>query len=236
MDFDQYRCSYDADINQAIAFSGQEHAFYLHVKAAILIELLRRHLPATRLDVLDVGCGNGGLHQFLRPAGISLTGIEVAPQFIEVARQANQDVAYDLYDGHQLPYSTGRFNAAFTVCVMHHVPPEQWLEFVVEMRRVVRPGGLVVIFEHNPYNPITAHIVRTCPIDRDAVLLKPAVLKSIMREGGLEKTTRQFILFTPFRNSLFRRLDRLLRWLPLGAQYVSFGRVPKEAVLRVQPR
>jgi SAM-dependent methyltransferase len=227
--FDEYRCSYDADINQAIAFSGQEHDFFLQAKAEVLIELLRSHVPAVQLDVLDIGCGNGGLHRFLDSAGLTLnlTGIEVAPQFVEVARQHNRGVAYDVYDGRRLPYDAGRFDAAFTVCVMHHVPPAQWLEFVTEMRRVVRPGGLVAIFEHNPYNPVTAHIVRTCPIDRDAVLLKPTRLTAIMREAGLEAAAREFILFTPFGNPLFRRLDRLMSWLPLGAQYVAFAQVPK---------
>jgi hypothetical protein len=47
-----------------------------------------------------------------------------------------------------------------------------------------------------------------------------------MKTEGLEKVSRRFMLFTPFAARLFRELDRSLGWLPLGAQYVSYGRVP----------
>ena len=39
------------------------------------------------------------------------------------------------------------------------------------MRRVVRPGGLLCIIEHNPFNPLTRLAVVRCEFDRDAVLL-----------------------------------------------------------------
>jgi SAM-dependent methyltransferase len=229
MEFDQYRANYDDEINRVIAFGGQEHAFYLQVKADSFVDLLRRHLPARDLHVLDVGCGNGTMHPFLLSSGlpIRLTGIEVAPQFVSMAREANPAVVYDVYDGQRLPYDADGFDAAVAFCVMHHIPPAEWTTFIGEMSRVVRPGGLVAVFEHNPFNPATAYIVRTCPIDRHAVLLRPNVLTGLMRSTGLAEVTREFILFTPFASPAFRGIDRSLRWLPLGAQYVAFGQVAR---------
>jgi hypothetical protein len=52
------------------------------------------------------------------------------------------------------------------VCVMHHVPLPQWTSFAL------RTGGLALAFGHNPYNPATQYIVKTCDIDKDAVLLR----------------------------------------------------------------
>jgi len=49
----------------------------------------------------------------------------------------------------------------------------------------------------------------------------------MMRAVGLEAVSREFILFTPFASRMFRRFDRALKRLPLGAQYVAFGRVSK---------
>ena len=227
-EFDEYRLRYEEEINSSIAFGGKSHDFYTKVKADVLVEILRRLAPVRSLDVLDIGCGNGALHPFLLSSGqpMTLTGIEVAAEFVAVARQANRDVTYDIYDGQRLPYDTGRFDAAFSVCVMHHVPPRHWPDFLAEMSRVVRPGGQVAVFEHNPFNPMTAHIVRTCPLDRSAVLLKPADLAKLMRGANLASVACEFILFTPFENPRVRYLERLIRWLPLGAQYVSFGQVP----------
>jgi len=232
-EFDRYRLHYEDDIDRAIAFGGQTHDFYTKVKADVLVELLRRGAPERRLDLLDVGCGNGALHRFLLSSGLplSVTGIEVAGEFVAMARQANPDVSYDVYDGTRLPYDAGRFDAAVTICVMHHVPPGEWPGFLAEMCRVVRPGGLVTVFEHNPFNPMTAHIVKTCPLDRNAVLLKPGRLAELMRTAGLDAVAREFILFTPFGSPVFRRFDRMMSWLPLGAQYVCFGRVPAATIV-----
>lgn len=229
-EFDRYGSTYDKEISRAVSLSGQEHDFFLQVKAEVLAELLARRFGDRDLQVLDVGCGNGGLHPFLLSSApaIRLTGIEVAAGFVDAARTANPTVRYELYDGRRLPYRDAAFDAAFTVCVLHHIPPARWPAFVAELRRVVRPGGMVAVFEHNPLNPLTAYIVRTCPIDRDAVLLSAPRVDRLLRDAGLVDAGHEFILFTPFKNPAFRRFDRLISWLPLGAQYVSFAPVPPD--------
>jgi SAM-dependent methyltransferase len=226
-EFDEYSLSYEDDIQRAIEFGGKPHDFYTRVKADVLLELLQQRLKGT-YNLLDVGCGSGLIHPFLLSSEIpvQVTGVDVAAKFLTLARKANPGVSYDLYDGQHLPYRAAQFDAAFTICVMHHVEPGQWRQFVAEMNRVVRPGGLVAVFEHNPFNPLTAHIVRSCPIDRNAVLLRPRRLIKLMRDVGLEGVICKFFLFTPLSNAISRRLDRLMHWLPLGAQYVSYGRAP----------
>ena len=109
---------------------------------------------------------------------------------------------------------------------MHHVPPANWASFLTEMTRVVRPGGLVAIVEHNPINPLTQWIVRSCPFDENAVLLRSGRLARLFRGAGLIELDRRFIIFTPFSGGFFRQLDESLRWLPLGAQYCMAARVP----------
>ena len=69
-EFDDYRLCYEQAANEAVAYTGKSHAFYLEVKDDILAELLRRHFGDTRLDLLDVGCGNGMLHGFLLASGL----------------------------------------------------------------------------------------------------------------------------------------------------------------------
>ena len=46
-------------------------------------------------------------------------------------------------------------DATYATCVMHHVPRARWRLFASELGRVTRPGGTVLTFEHNPYNPLT---------------------------------------------------------------------------------
>jgi ubiquinone/menaquinone biosynthesis C-methylase UbiE len=168
------------------------------------------------------------IHPHLRPAqsGIKLTGIDVAGTVIEEAKASNPDVHYDVYEGTRLPYNDRSFDIAYAIAVMHHVPPDDWESFLVEAARVVRPGGLVVIIEHNPLNPLTQKIVRSCPFDENAVLLRSGRLAKLFRAAGMLDPKQQFIIFTPFDTPFFHKVETSLGWLPLGAQYCMAAHVP----------
>jgi hypothetical protein len=51
----------------------------------------------------------------------------------------------------------------------------------------------------------------------------------LMGRAGLTKSHCEFILFNPFEAPVFRRLDRLMKHVPFGAQYVCLGHVPEPA-------
>ena len=57
------------------------------------------------------------------------------------------------------------------VCVYHHVEPGDRAPLTAEIRRVLKPGGMLAIIEHNPLNPVTRAVVKRIPLDRDAQLL-----------------------------------------------------------------
>jgi SAM-dependent methyltransferase len=233
--FDHYKETYRSDIDKAVAFSGQSHEFFTRVKAEYLIELLTAHRasPQTNkpIEVLDVGCGHGHIHPYLVQSDlkIKLAGADVAASVLEEARLSNPSVEYRPYDGLQLPYENRSFDAAYAIAVMHHVPPAQWLNFLEEMRRVVRPGGLIAIFEHNPINPLTQWIVRTCPIDEKAVLIGSRKLRDLMARAELVDIAGNYIVFTPIDGEIYRRFDRMIGWLPFGAQYYVSAHVPDAA-------
>lgn len=238
-EFDQHKETYRSDIDKAVAFSGQSHDFFTRVKAEYLIDLLRafendRGTPSTAappLEVLDIGCGHGHIHPYLTQSGmrIKLSAIDVAATVVEEARLMNPTVDYRSYEGERLPYDDRSFDVAYTIAVMHHVPPPQWPAFLLEMRRVVRPGGLIVIFEHNPINPLTQWIVRTCPIDDNAVLLGSRHLSKLAVQAKFASVESRYILFTPLDGPRYRAFDKMIGWLPLGAQYYVSARVPQTA-------
>lgn len=231
-EFDPFNKTYRSDIDKAVAFSGQDHEFFTRVKADYLVELLSdlhtRDTSVAPLKVLDVGCGHGHIHPHLLKSGVplALSGIDMASTVIEEAKQTNPSVDYTSYDGEMLPYADASFDAAYAIAVMHHVPPAQWAAFLAEMKRVVRPGGLIAIFEHNPLNPLTRWIVNTCPIDENAVLLGMGKLKGLVAGTGFGDISGRYILFLPFDGKTFRDFDKTIGWLPLGAQYYVAARRP----------
>ncbi len=224
-EFDGYTKSYERDIDAAIAVFGKGHDFFVKHKSEILLPAFAElGKDASTLKVLDVGCGTGMVHPHIANSVGELHGIDVSGASIDIARRANPSGHYATYDGGKLPYEDGCFDATFAICVLHHVPVERWPAFVDEMRRVVKPGGLVLFVEHNPLNPATQWVVRTCPIDANAVLVKPWTLRRLMSGCGVSEVRTSYVLFTPFAGQQFRRLDGFLSRLPFGAQYIMSGR------------
>jgi SAM-dependent methyltransferase len=223
--FDRYADTYRNEVEQAISFGGQGVDFYTQRKVEHLLERVRPVLGAPEgLTVLDVGCGLGLTDRLLIPRVKAVHGVDIAEGEIERARVNNPAGHYRTYDGTALPYEDRTFDLAFAVCVMHHVKPDGWPRFVAEMARVVRPGGLVAVYEHNPYNPLTRLAVSRCEFDQDAVLLSNRVARRLVRGAGLELLGSYYLLFFPFRARLLQRSESLLAWLPLGAQYAVIGR------------
>ena len=222
--FDDYKDSYRQEVERSISFSGAALDVFTEAKAVALLRLTRDRLgdPAG-VRALDVGCGAGETDRYLAPELRELHGVDVSSEIIETARVQNPSVDYSTYDGERLPYDDGVFDLAFAICVIHHVPPSQWERFVRELARVVRPGGLAAVIEHNPFNPLTRLAVSRCAFDDDAVLLRASRAAQLLADAGVADVHSEYIVFHPFRAPALRDLERHLRWLPLGAQYVAAG-------------
>ena len=223
--FDAYDASYAAVVQDSVAFSGIGYDFFLRSKAHLLADIMAEYLPDCPAPrVLDVGCGVGALHPLLKPLCGELDGADISAACIDQARVANPGVSYSAYEGLSLPYADDRFDMAIAICVMHHVPPADWTAFATELKRVVRPGGLVCIIEHNPFNPATRLSVMRCPFDEDAVLLTQTRTRKVLTQAGLEWRGGRYFVFAPSTAGWARAMERRLGWLPAGAQYAALAR------------
>jgi SAM-dependent methyltransferase len=224
-DYDRYRDRYSEELDQAVSFAGASHEFFTRAKAEELVRLAQRHLgdPA-RLEALDVGCGIGLTDRHLTGRFRALTGTDVSPGVLETAARENPGVRYELAERGRLPFDDGAFDVAFAVCVVQVIAPRERPRFVAELARVTRPGGLVVVFEHNPYNPLTRLVVRRCEFGEDARMLGMAAAKRLLQENGVVPVDRGFLLVFPSRRERVLAVERLLRRFPIGAQYYVAGR------------
>jgi SAM-dependent methyltransferase len=213
--------AYEREVERSIAFAGVGPEMFISAKADLVVRLAETHLgDPGRLSVLDVGCGVGETDRFLEGRFRSLTGVDVSPESVNAAARRNPWASYRSYPaGRPLPFADGEFDLAFAICVIHHVPESERLALTAEMSRVVRPGGIVAVFEHNPYNPLTRRAVSNCEFDADAVLLARRGAERLLSEAGLRQLESAYILFFPRPGERLRSIERGLRWLPLGAQY-----------------
>jgi SAM-dependent methyltransferase len=224
-DYGRYRDRYRDELDRAVSFSGASHDFFTRAKAEELVRLARMHLgdPA-RLEALDVGCGIGLTDRHLAGRFRSLTGTDVSPGVLETAARENPGVRYKLSERGRLTFEDDAFHLAFAVCVVQVVAPKERPQFVAELARVTRPGGLIVVFEHNPFNPLTRLVVRRCEFGEDARMLGMAEAERLLRESAVTPVDRGFLLLFPFRRKRVLAVERALRRLPLGAQYYVAAR------------
>jgi SAM-dependent methyltransferase len=223
-EFDRYAERYEQLVQSSIGFSGQDQSFFIEARALRLLDVVRRRLgEPDRVRGLDVGCGGGLGHAHLR--GLArLEGVDLSEAMIATARQRNPGVLYHVADGSRLPFEQGAFDLTFTSCVLHHVPAGKRGAFVRELRRVTRPGGLVVVFELNPLNPLTRLAVHRCEFDRGALLLGRRETRRRLAAARLSPVEERYFLFFPWRTRVLERIERVLAPIPLGAQYYLAAR------------
>ncbi len=224
-EFDRYATSYEALLKDPIRdrFGGEGSRFFHERKRDLIRDYFRRHRMATRtMRYLDVGCGKGELAQLLRDDFAKVAGCDPSPGMLGAAEGIEVRVQSEL---NKIPYEDQEFDFVSAVCVYHHVPHSARLALSQEINRVLRPGGVFAIIEHNPYNPATRLIVSRTPVDADAVLLSRRESSEVMRAVGFSRQEHQYFLFLP--QFIYRHsgdvLERGLRRIPLGGQYAVFG-------------
>jgi SAM-dependent methyltransferase len=160
--FDDIATEYD----EALPAHVVEH--YLRKRTAYVVQ------NCPRGDGLDVGCGTGVLAERLRSAGYKMWGVDPSEGMIAVARRRAPDVETTVGSGTELPYESSRFDLVITVAVMHHIAaPEAVHRALAEMVRVLKPGGRLVVWDHNPRNPYWSHLMARVPQDTGEERLIP---------------------------------------------------------------
>lgn len=206
--------------------AGTSEFFHLRKRDLIRDYLRRRKIDSHTLRWLDIGCGKGELLTMLRSDFAEVAGCDPSAGMIEAGGLQAAGIQNRVQpEGEKIPFETGRFDFITAVCVYHHVPPAQRAGLTDEVRRVLKPGGLFCIIEHNPYNPVTRLIVSRTPVDADAILLRSAESRSLLRRGGFRVEGQRYFLYFPegiYRK--VRKLEAVLRHVPMGGQYAVFGR------------
>lgn len=108
---------------------------------------LREWLPERPSDVLDVGCGTGSLSLIASERGHRVTGVDLSPPMIDLARAklAGRDAAFLIGDAMAPPVGEQRFDVLLSRHVLWALPdPERVLR---HWRGLLRPGGRLVLVE-----------------------------------------------------------------------------------------
>jgi SAM-dependent methyltransferase len=95
------------------------------------------------ITLLDLGCGSGAFCQMASAAGAIVSGIDVTPELVAIARRRVPGGDFGVADMQDLPHEDDRFDLVMGINSLHQV--DSPLQALREARRVARPGGAVVV-------------------------------------------------------------------------------------------
>lgn len=102
-----------------------------------------------RGSVLDVGCGSAGhVTRYLADRGVDAAGVDLSPGVIEVARRYQPELNFEVADMRALPAADGLLAGIVAFYSVIHLPAGQVPIALAEFRRVLAPGGVLLIAMH----------------------------------------------------------------------------------------
>lgn len=123
---------------------------------------------------LDVGCGTGQLAELVRDAGYDVTGSDYSQGMLDVMARLRPGIPGVQGSGTDLPFPDNTFTLTYCVAVMHHIADKDAVhKTLMEMVRVTKPGGRILIWDHNPRNPYWPILMKRVPQDTGAERLIP---------------------------------------------------------------
>lgn len=217
VDFDDYATDYEKLVSEQLKGFSADRGYFSSSK----INIIQPHIKQPPSVVLDFGCGIGLNLPFLQAAfpSSNLLGTDLSDESLAVAKQRNPDV--QLISHAELSQWQDKVDLIFISGVFHHVPPIRRQDVIKQLATLLSTDGQLFVFEHNPYNPVTRHMVNTCPFDEDAVLLTRREMVGLLsKHRDLTVRAAQYFLFFPYALRGFQAFERYMGFIPLGGQYM----------------
>ncbi|WP_405093895.1 class I SAM-dependent methyltransferase [Micromonospora sp. NBC_01392] len=112
---------------------------------ALFTELVRARGSG---PVADVGCGPGRITGHLHGLGLDAFGVDLSPSMIEVARRDHPGVRFAVGSMTRLDLADECLTGLLAWFSLIHVPDDEVPTVLAEFRRVLRPGGVVLLGFH----------------------------------------------------------------------------------------
>ncbi len=183
-----------------------------------VIHFLTKHQPE---HICDFGCGSGEMACRLGLLGYRVTGIDVSPDLIELARErarmegVEDLVQFTIADAAAAPVTDGTFDAVLAMSVVHHMPANDALN---ALDRLLRPGGHIAFLEPVAYSSLLQWLRNRTPVEKD---VSPDERQ--LSAGEIRLIGKRFIIEEQRHFLLLARLRRLLpnAWFDVGERILS---------------
>lgn len=217
---------YEAMLNQGIRLSGEGMLYFVQGRLRLLQSHLASRQPGLKPGrILDFGCGIGDTSQRLREMfpQAEVTGIDTSEPALATARERHPGEGLRFMTLNAFCSQVAPYDLCYVNGVFHHIPVAERPTALHLIHRSLRPGGMLALFENNPWNPGARMVMARIPFDRDAEMLSPRATANLLRSTGFDVVRTDSLFFFPRLLRRLRFAETLLGPTRLGAQYLVLG-------------
>lgn len=213
-EFDAFAEQYDHLLEETIPDYLNEDSYFTEYKIALMKQRLGAYKP---LRILDFGCGSGKSLIYLAKyfPEAELWGFDVSTLSLKIAKERVTKAKLTA-DWATLQ---ANFDVILAANVFHHIPKNEHQQALTSCFDLLKTGGNMFLFEHNPLNPMTRWVFERCPLDKNAEMLSLKTSRLLVKNVGFGSESHGYSLFFPKPLAFLRKLEKYLIMLPLGAQY-----------------
>lgn len=136
--------------------------------------------------ICDLGCGPGQIARYLRARGAATLGVDLSPQMVAEAARLNPAIPFHQGDMLSLPDADGAWGGIAAFYCIIHIPREQVAAALGEMRRVLRPGGTLLLTFHVGDRVQRVEQWWDKQVDLDFMFYRSDEMEAWLRQAGFE--------------------------------------------------
>ena len=217
--------------------SVKNHKYYVKVKSNHLLNKAKKIFKDNRgLVCVDLGCGTAETTEYFQGKFKHIYACDYSYGMLKYAAKKNlKNVTFNLCRSEDLPFKDGSADIVVMYGLIHHIEDgEKISKTFKEIKRILKKRGIIAVYDFNPFNPVSRHIVKTCPIDVGVYLdgyrnsLFPTTyysweLINIVKNAGFSTVKCEYLIFFPKILSMFVFLEEIFKKLPFGGMYSIIG-------------
>lgn len=226
------------DLGQAYEqMAVKDHKYFVRVKSLHFLRMTKNLCHSYQDAVcIDLGCGTAETTEYFQDKFTHTIGCDYSFGMIQFAAQKQlKGISFINSVSEVLPLKDGSVGVAVLFNMLHHIGSnDQLMQTLREVYRILKNEGMIAIYEMNPLNPLTRHVVKTNEIDRAVNLdgyrkslypttFYPWETRSLLTQAGFRIRRQEYLVFFPKVLSFLLPLERFLAKIPLGGLYSVFG-------------
>jgi len=136
--------------------------------------------------ICDLGCGPGQIARYLHSQSVKTLGVDLSANMVAEAQRLNPEIHFHQGDMLSLPDADNSWGGIAAFYCIIHIPREQIVDALREMKRVLKPGGILLLAFHVGTEIKHLDDWWEKPVNLDFAFYLPTEMESWLKEAGFE--------------------------------------------------